>query len=353
MVCAGGRRRGSSGRGAAGRAAAGVALAVLVVAAGGCAHRHTAAVGWRPAEAGVGGGVQAALRKRERFGYRRADALAVERRVTRARAGMVVEDVRMAVRDPLGRLGRFEQRFIHYRWAGGGARPTVVVCPLFGDGMLFDKLVARRFCRRGFNALVVLPAEQPGDVSRPLAELDDMFIRYTIMVRMGIDMLEGWPTTDRERIYGFGISMGAIRAALAFGVEPRIRKVGLLAGGGDIPAIIADTAYGTLRAARAARMAAEAIPDLAGLRARVEDELDIDPLDFACLRDPEDVFMVIVSADSYVRAVHQHQLRRAFARPGEGRFPVVVESRAGHIVTACRFGHYVDRMAGFFGGPGG
>ncbi len=133
------RRRAAAwelGQGAAGRAAAGVALAVLVVAAGGCAHRHTAAVGWRPAEAGVGGGVQAALRKRERFGYRRADALAVERRVTRARAGMVVEDVRMAVRDPLGRLGRFEQRFIHYRWAGGGARPTVVVCPLFGDGML-------------------------------------------------------------------------------------------------------------------------------------------------------------------------------------------------------------------------
>ncbi len=130
-----------------------------------------------------------------------------------------------------------------------------------------------------------------------------MFIRYTIMVRMGIDMLEGWPTTDRS---GSTVSGSAWGRSGGAGLRGRAAdpEGGFAGGRGDIPAIIADTAYGTLRAARAARMAAEAIPDLAGLRARVEDELDIDPLDFACLRDPEDVFMVIVSADSNVRAVH-------------------------------------------------
>ena len=175
-----------------------------------------------------------------------------------------------------------------------------------------------------------------------------MLIRYTIAARMGIDMLEGFPETDPDRFFAYGMSMGGIRSSIFFGVEPRIKRAGVIAGGGDIPGMISDTDYDALQEARDARMAAENIPDLASVRAHLDKALTVDPLDFACLRDPEDITFVISSNDQYVRNKFQEKLFTAFSRPREGRFPGAIYSRTGHLTTGGRFYWWANNFADFF-----
>jgi hypothetical protein len=261
------------------------------------------------------------------------------------------EEIIMVVDDPLRRIGRYQQHFIYYRPSIPGPLPTVLVLPLFGDAMWVDKLAAMRFCRLGFNAMIVAPAESPSDTSRHLDQINEMLIRYTIGTRMGIDMLEGFPEADPDRIFAYGMSMGGIRSALAFGVEPRIRKAGVITAGGDLPGIIADTEYGTLSKTRDARMAAEQIPDLATFRTYLEKQMTADPLDFACLRAPEEIFFVTSSRDRYVPDEYQKKLYDAFSRPPERRFPTLMRSPTGHLTTGARFYWYAELMADFFRSP--
>jgi hypothetical protein len=165
---------------------------------------------------------------------------------------------------------------------------------------------------------------------------------------MGLDLLETFPETDKNGFFAYGMSMGGIRSALAFGVEPRIKRAGVIIGGGDIPGMIADTRYTTLSNTRDARMLAERIPDLESFRVRLKNVMSMDPLDFACLREPEDFMQVLSTRDNYVNDVYQKMLYDAFSKPQEGRFPSAIHSRAGHFVTGAKFLRYVNRLADFF-----
>lgn len=292
--------------------------------------------------------VRVARAKQALFGYRGSDVVAVRRVLLQSGTRIAAERITLEIDDPLRRIGRFEQTFLYHRHRGAGARPTVLVFPLFGT-TLIDGLAVRRFCRAGFNALLVLPAESLTEPGRPLAQLGEVLVRYAIVARIAVDMLEGFPETDRGRIFAYGTSMGGIRTALVFGVEPRIRRAGVVVAGGDLPGIIADTRYRVLEQARDHRMAVEGIADLRDLRAYLDGVLEVDPLDVACLREPEDVMLVVSSGDRYIRDIYQEKLCRAFARPAEGRYPAVIRSRVGHLATGARFGRHVDRLAAFFG----
>ncbi|MCX5791642.1 MAG: hypothetical protein NTY45_05395, partial [Elusimicrobia bacterium] len=72
-----------------------------------------------------------------------------------------------------------------------------------------------------------------------------------------------------------------------------------------------------------------------------------DPLDFAALRNPEDIFMVVGTGDRIVPDLYQKKLYAAFSRPAEGRYPLLRHSIVGHYPTAVKYGIYIDRFARF------
>ena len=143
--------------------------------------------------------------------------------------------------------------------------------------------------------------------------------------------------------------MGGIRTALAFGVEPRIKKAVEIVGGGDLPGIIADTHFKLLKGVRDARMAIEGIKTIAAFRLYMKKAMTVDPLDFASLRDPEDLMVVMGEGDRFVPDAYQQKLYDAFSRPAEGRYPALLRSGKGHLVTAIEIGKYVDEAVEFFG----
>jgi len=281
------------------------------------------------------------------FDYRKTDVLSVTRGAQVSHGKYSVETIEMRINDPLGQVGEFTQVFTVYRTDRPGPRPTVLISPPFIPQKI-DTLSARHFTRKGYNAVVITPFESLTDTSRPLDKVDDMLIRYTITLRMCIDLLETMPEMDSGKIYAYGISMGGIRTSLAFGVEPRIRKAAEIVGGGDIPGIIADTRFKLLEELRDTRMKIEGIATVEDFRVYMKKVMTVDPLDFGVLRNPEDIYLVLGRGDKFVRYPYQEKLFHSFSRPAEGRYPEAKRSIVGHIPTAAKFNRYINLFVEFF-----
>jgi dienelactone hydrolase len=283
------------------------------------------------------------------FDYQKTDVISVKRNVPAEHNGYSTEIIELLVNDPLRQLGEYKQQYRFYKTIQAGPRPTVLVYTPFSGAKTLDAWTAVHFAKKGYNAVVIMPSESLTDKTRPIDKTDDLLIRESIAARMCIDLIETFPEVNKKRVYATGISMGGIRTVLAFGVEPRIKKAAEVVGGGDIPGIIADTHFVMLTKTRNARMKIEGIANLADFRAYMEKVMTVDPLDFASLRNPEDLMVVMGKGDRFVPDVYQKKLYDAFSRPQEGRYPVLLRSGTGHIVTAFEIGKYVDKFAEFFG----
>ena len=292
--------------------------------------------------------LEEARRKLEYFKYEKTDVLSVKRNKPVPYGGYTLENIEFRINDPLRQLGEFKQEFQFYRSMLRGPRPTVLVFPPFSGAGYINKWVSEYLTAKGYNTMVVVPAEDITDATRPLEKGDDVFIRNIISARMCIDLLETLPEVNKSRLYAFGISMGGISTSIAFGVEPRIIKAAEMVGGGDIPGVLVDTNYYKLKNLRDARMKIEGIKTLEDLRTYLKKTIVIDPLDFGPLREPEDLMMVMGHGDTFVPDRYQAKLYNAFSRPLEGRHPVRVDSSWGHVITTLSYKKYIDQAAEFF-----
>ncbi len=290
----------------------------------------------------------AALRKLAFFNYDRSALLSMDRASFEKHRGYTTEKLAARVRDPLGQNGDFTQEYLIYRPDRKGPRPVVLVFPPFGGVGHISDWVGSYYAHKGYVAAVVLPVEDVGDTSRPMAAANGVFIRNIIMARLFIDYLETLPEVDMGGVYAFGISLGGINTALAFGVESRISKAVEVVGGGDIPGILAGSGYYKVKRLREAWMRAEGIKTPAELREKLTAMAVADPVDFGVLRRPEDLLMVIGHGDTFVPDQYQWKLFQAFSRPEEGRYPALVESGSGHIITSLDYKRYINLAGEFF-----
>lgn len=293
---------------------------------------------------------EAALERRKLFNYSPADILSVKRNKPDLNKKYSVETIDVPLNDPLGRRGEYLQQYYYYRTTLPGPRPTVVVFTPFSGTRTIDAWTAVAFAKRGYNAVIVVPTESLTDATRPIDQTDDLLIREAIAGRIAVDLLETFPEVDKDKIYATGISMGGIRTALFFGAEPRVKRASEIAGGGDLAGVIADTRFRMLAKVRDARMELEGLPSLEAFRAYMQSVMTVDPLDFGCLREPEDLLMMMGAGDVFVPDVYQKKLFDAFSRPAEGRHPAVVYSGKGHLLTAADIGEQVRLSADFFEG---
>ncbi len=289
-----------------------------------------------------------ARKKLPLFDYLKTDVLSIKTTTLAVHKEYTIETIELLINDPLRQLGEFRQKYLFYRAKRSGPRPTVLVFPPFSGTTFIDDWGSAHFIKKGYNTVVIVPSESVTDETRPLEKGDDLFIRNIIAGRMCIDLLETFPEVDKEKVFAYDISMGGISATLAFGVEPRIKKAAEIVGGGDIPGIMADTDYYKLKNVRDARMKIEGIANLSDFRARLKEIAAVDPLDFGSLRNPEDIIMVMGHGDTFVPDIYQKKLYDAFSRPLEGRFPALIRSNFGHVITTLEFKQHIDRFAEFF-----
>lgn len=127
----------------------------------------------------------------------------------------------------------------HYVQKAGENPPTIIILPILGGDYFFSQNCARYLARRGFSCLRFERTANPLDAEKGLYHTE-MVLRHGIIdIRRAIDWLVESGEGNVNRIGVLGISMGAIVAALALEVEPRIGSAAILLGGGDIATILA------------------------------------------------------------------------------------------------------------------
>jgi dienelactone hydrolase len=131
----------------------------------------------------------------------------------------------------------------YYRSRLPGRRPGVIVLHILGGDFPLSRLFANALAQHGVNALFLkMPYYGPrrDPISRrrmvsanPLETVEGM-TQAVLDIRRGVSWLIARPEIDPDNVGVFGISLGGITAALAAGVEPRIKNVCLLLAGGDV-----------------------------------------------------------------------------------------------------------------------
>lgn len=206
------------------------------------------------------------------------------------------------------------------RPSGTGPYPVVVVLHYWGAANLeIERAFADELAGRGVAALMLdLPyhlQRSPANVTSgslairpdPAAMVETM-TQAALDVRRALDWVGTRPELDGTRTGVFGTSLGAIVAALAFGVEDRIRYGGFLLGGVDLAGILwrSPLVVQTRKELRRRRITEESLRD--ALRT-------VEPLTHLHRTEPGSAFVVGARYDVVVPAGNTQRLIEALPSP--------------------------------------
>lgn len=196
----------------------------------------------------------------------------------------------------------------------GTGVPAAVVVHHLGGSFDAEVILAQHLASNGVAAFFI---ELPNYGRRQEAGTKQGFIRQgptgaydgfhqavLDVIRAG-DFLRARPEVDPEQVGTVGVSLGAFVAAVARGVDPRLRRTMLLLGGGGLGNLLKEFP--------------ESKNLLEHLGVKAEDLgsilRDVDPMTFAARVHPADVFMLNALQDEIVPPQASRDLWEAFGRP--------------------------------------
>ncbi len=234
----------------------------------------------------------------------------------------------------------------HYRPKSGENPPTILIIPVLGGNYFFSKNIAQYLVRKGYTTLRFERTTDPLEAEKGLDYTEKVLRHATIDLRRIIDWLIHRNKVSSHRIGLVGISMGAIVAALAVGVEPRIGPASIILGGGNIAAILASSREDEVVRFREEIMRAGGI-SLEQFHEEAANVLaPVDPLTYASRADPENISMFTARFDKVIPYQTSKELWMALGKPMWIRMPT------GHYTSALLMGYIRHRIwihfKGFF-----
>ena len=192
--------------------------------------------------------------------------------------------------------------------------PCILILPIMG-GTQYDleRFFGRSFAKRGFATAILHRPDLKSEVHE-LEAIDGLLLRSLQDAQSAIDWFETRPEIDPGRVGLFGVSLGAIRATLVLGVDPRVRAAVLGLVGGDLPYILTHSREKGLVRERDKLLAARHL-SLEQAEARLRASITCDPLTVAPAVDPARVLMVIAAFDKSIPASKGWELRRKLGNP--------------------------------------
>jgi hypothetical protein len=191
--------------------------------------------------------------------------------------------------------------------------PVILVLPILGGKNVIANIFARYFAENGYATVIVHRQREYREIA-DIEQVNPTLHQMVIDHMQALDWIETRNELDASRIGVFGVSMGAIKAAMLTPLDPRIKAAVLGLLGGDIAYLLA---YSTERGIRRNRsnyieqtgFTAEELYD--HLRA----EITCDPIRFAPYLNPADVLMFLAWFDTSVPYSRGKALWRAAGRP--------------------------------------
>jgi dienelactone hydrolase len=201
--------------------------------------------------------------------------------------------------------------FEYYDVEGDARTPVVVLLPIFSGAPAIPRFFARYFANQGWAAVVVLRTRDPFAV---LVAADDTVESNLRDYGRVLDWVDQEPEIDSSRVGLFGVSLGAMDAVMLAAVDHRVDALVVAMAGGDLPYIMLNTRY------RRVVRTVHDIADVSGtsreaLSARLDAEIQIDPLELARYVDAERVLMIMTRTDAIIPFEAQERLRESLGSP--------------------------------------
>ncbi len=229
-----------------------------------------------------------------------------------------------------------------------GQHPLLVIfTPFIGD-KITDHHTAKRFIKRGYHVVI---AELSGDIvdkDRPLNDIDGLLMRNTIATKLLIDHMITLDSIDPDRIYGWGVSFGGIRATLVMEFEPRLKKIVTFVAGGDIAGLIAHSSLKHLERFREHKMNLLDCKSDEDFLVTLQNTIKFDPLLFSNQIHPEDVMMISAFKDTYVMIENQKALYNAISNEETGEYPERIRWGVHHVTAALSYIPLMRKIDKFF-----
>jgi len=227
---------------------------------------------------------------------------------THERNDCKIERYHVVGRDPVDKKDR-TIRIASYRTHGAVAQKrAVIIVPSIVGTTLLENWYADLFCRNEVRALVIENIERDTPVDVSIASYDRAALRKLAAIRHLAEFLY----SERYiRVGVLGTSQGALAASLALGVERKIKAGALIAGGGDLAEIVADSTEQSQAALREQRMKAFGYRNRDEYLRALKEQIVINNLDFVGYTGFKPVWMSVVRGDTVVPTRTQMALVKA------------------------------------------
>jgi dienelactone hydrolase len=217
----------------------------------------------------------------------------------------------------------------YYVGKGAGAKPLVIVLPIWGVSAYPSNAVSAGLTAHGAGAVDVLEilgknnlvdwdamgaARSEAEFFRLLDQMVDRFTNTVIDIRRLVDWAQTQPDIDSNRIALIGFSMGALVASVTIANEPRLAAGVLVMGGADPPEILATCGH-EIRDARE-QILERFHWSLDEFKQKLERPLaEINPARFAGMADPSRVLIIEAGEDTCMPRSARNRLWNAMGRP--------------------------------------
>lgn len=187
----------------------------------------------------------------------------------------------------------------------------ILVFPILGGSNNIADYFAEYFARHGFDAAVI---HRNGEFKDPsnFDRIEEVLRNNIIMDRLVIDFFED--TYQKEKFGAFGMSRGAINAAMTAAVDERLKYNVLIMGGVDLVSIFRDSNVGGVERYRNRVIAAKGFTS-AEFYVQLKQNIKSDPKYLAQYLDAKHTLLVLSVFDQSVPIKYGLKLRKLIGRP--------------------------------------
>jgi hypothetical protein len=208
--------------------------------------------------------------------------------------------------------------------------PVIFLLPPMGGTNSLDTGAGRKFCENNL-ATFIISSNLTGLDSEtlvPVTDHDQTHRRVAAALKGGMLLVKTHGEINPEKIGLFGASLGGILGSVAYSVIPEISAVTFLVNGADVPHILANSTQSEIVKLKKARKKEQGFKTDADYEAYLNKHLEIDPLHFVKMIDPNTVRLYLSKSDDMVPTVDQMRYYEALGSPKEVKF-----YNSGHVST--------------------
>ena len=212
-------------------------------------------------------------------------------------------------------------------------KELVIIFPILGGKYMIEGYFARYFARHGYDTAII---HRDKDFKNPdqFDNLEEIFRKNIVRDRIALDFFERF--YGKTKFGSFGISRGAINAAMTAGVDPRLKYNVLAMGGSHLLGIFKKTNVKGVEAYREKVQVAKGITKQQFFE-YIEKTVKTDPKNLVRYLDANNTLLFLALFDKSVPFEYGMRMRREIGNPRtifltSGHVTSIVYTQFAHLL---------------------